>query len=176
MTIPDILREITASDVQIVEITGGEPLIQQNVLPLMRLLCDLDYTVLLETSGERDISKCDRRVHRIIDIKTPNSGAAGSFLESNYSELTKKDEIKFVITNREDFDWANDIVIRHHLSEKVRSVHFSPVMEQCSNEHIEGCQALDPRVLSRWMIDSGTKARLHFQLHKFIWPVYTRKV
>ena len=176
MTIPNILREITASTVQLVEITGGEPLIQQNVLPLMRLLCDLDYTVLLETSGERDISNCDQRVHRIIDIKTPNSGAGGSFLESNYSVLTKRDEIKFVITDRDDFDWANDVVHNYQLFEKVQSIHFSPVMEQCSNEHIEGCQELDPKELSQWMLSAGTKARLHFQLHKFIWPAYTRKV
>ncbi len=176
MTISDILKEITSSKIKLVEITGGEPLIQPNVHPLMCTLLDMGFTVLLETCGERDISVCDSRLHRIVDIKTPNSGAGNSFLASNYDDLTQKDEIKFVITDKQDYDWAVDVMSKYDLLKHVNAIHFSPVMEQYANEYILGCEGLDPQVLSQWMIDSGVQARLHFQMHKYIWPSYARKV
>ena len=159
-----------------IKVTGGEPLIQDAVHPLMTQLCDLGYTVLLETSGERSLVPCDHRVKKIVDIKTPCSGAPNSFLDTNFDVLQSSDEVKFVITNREDFDWAVHIVQSHALCSKVHGVHFSPVMEQKGNASIEGCEALEPETLANWIIDCGEPVRLQLQIHKYIWSPETRGV
>jgi 7-carboxy-7-deazaguanine synthase len=176
MSIDDILAQLDEMNTTLVQITGGEPLLQQNVHALMERLLDTGYQVLIETSGDRDISVCDSRVHRIIDIKTPNSGAADSFLESNYANLTDDDEVKFVITNRDDFDWAIEVVHSQMLLQKVRAVHFSPVMEQAGDQFIDGASKLEPMVLSDWILESNVPVRMHFQVHKYIWPPQTRGV
>ncbi len=160
----------------LIEITGGEPLLQKHVFALMKQLCDLDFTVMVETSGDRDISDCDARVQRIVDIKTPSSGAANSFLSSNFTHLQGKDEVKFVITNRDDFDWAIALVQEHNLLEVVRAVHFSPVMYQESNAMIAGCQSLAPKELAQWILDSGVSVRLHLQIHRYVWDQNARGV
>jgi 7-carboxy-7-deazaguanine synthase len=176
ISIEDILKQIQSMKTPLIEVTGGEPLLQQNVHLLIDTLLDSGHQVLLETSGERDISVCDPRVYRIIDIKTPCSGAAGSFLESNYDVLSSIDEVKFVICTREDFDWAIGIVQEHALIERVNAVHFSPVMEQPSDDFIQGCASLDPAELSDWILKSGLAIRMHLQVHKYIWPPQTRGV
>jgi 7-carboxy-7-deazaguanine synthase len=175
-TIHEVLDCLADMKTMLVEITGGEPLIQPNVHLLTAALLKDGYKVLLETSGERDISVCDSRIHRIVDIKTPNSGAAGSFMESNYGSLGMNDEVKFVIVNREDFDWAVKVVQQHSLLGRVKSVHFSPVVEQVGSESVAGCCGLDPKELSNWILESGEQVRLHLQLHKHIWSPETRGV
>ena len=174
--IHSILQEVQEYSTKLVEITGGEPLIQPNVYLLMDSLLDKGYEVLLETSGERDLSKCDSRIFRIVDIKTPCSGAADSFVEANYEHLTTRDEVKFVITNREDFDWAVATTLKHALLTKTKAVHYSPVMEQEGNSCIQGVERLEPALLSEWILSSGLPIRMHIQLHKYIWAPQLRGV
>ncbi len=169
MTLEQVIEQVQSYSGSLVEITGGEPLIQPAVHPLMKQLCDLGYHVLLETSGERNIESCDARVVKIIDIKTPCSGAGDSFLESNFDALVPHDELKFVITNREDFDWAVALVTQHGLLEKVRAIHCSPVMKQEANAHIDGCEELDPEQLAEWILESNQPLCLQLQIHKYIW-------
>src|SRR5213079_3176939 len=109
------------------EISGGEPLLQKNVLPLMSMLCDAGHTVLLETSGAHDISKVDPRVHRIMDLKTPGSGEVDKNLWSNIDHLTPGDEVKFVMGSREDYEWSHDKVQRYDLPSRCHAVLFSPI-------------------------------------------------
>jgi len=175
-SIQDVIDEVLDNGDSLVEVTGGEPLIHPQVHPFMKKLCDLGLQVLLETSGERDIQVCDPRIIRIIDIKTPNSGAGGSFLYSNIDDLRQSDEIKFVIIDREDFDWALQFVQEYNLLERVHAVHFSPVMEQAGNEHIQGCDGLEPVTLAQWILESGSAVRFHLQVHKYIWPPDKRGV
>ena len=176
LSIESILVKVRSFSTKVVEITGGEPLLQPHVYPLMDALLDEGYEVLLETSGERDLSTCDPRIYRIIDIKTPCSGAKDSFNEGNYKLLTARDEVKFVITNREDFDWAVQTVRQNNLVRKVKAVHFSPVMEQEGNSCIQGAEQLDPAVLSQWILSSRLPVRMHIQLHKYIWAPQLRGV
>src|SRR5438093_2242992 len=126
-TLDDILAEVLAFDCPLVEITGGEPLLQKNVLPLMTRLCDAGKTVLIETSGAHDISPIDPRVHRIMDLKTPGSGECARNLWSNIAHLTKRDELKFVIGSREDYEWSRKHVEEHDLAERCGAVLFSPI-------------------------------------------------
>jgi len=175
-SLDEIIKQVRKFRCSLVEITGGEPLLQPNVRDLMVRLCDLDYSVLLETSGQQAIGNCDSRVRRVVDIKTPNSGAGGSFLQENYEQLCEMDEVKFVITDRADFDWALRIVEEHSLQEKVCAVHFSPVMQQDANDCIAGCPALSPEVLAEWILESGKNIRLHMQLHRYVWSPNARGV
>ena len=175
-TLDEVLEQVGSFGISLVQITGGEPLAQTPVFQLIEMLCDQNYTVLIETSGVCDISACDPRAIKIVDIKTPSSGAKNSFLESNYASLAKQDEIKFVITNREDFEWACGLSIERNLLEIVSVVHFSPVTPQEGNEEIQGHEGLDPETLSGWLLDEAPWARLNLQLHKFIWPASMRGV
>ena len=174
--IDDIIAQVQTYNCPLVEITGGEPLMQHEVHVLMKALCDLDFEVMLETSGQLSIAQCDPRVSRIVDIKTPNSGASGSFLEANYDHLCLTDEIKFVIMNREDFDWALSIVRSKILLSQVHAVHFSPVMRQEANGCVQGCDALPPEVLAGWIQEAGEDIRLHLQLHRYVWAPDARGV
>jgi 7-carboxy-7-deazaguanine synthase len=176
LSIECIIAKVQTFNCPLVEITGGEPLIQPRIFELMERLCDLGFDVLVETSGQISIADCDPRVVRIVDIKTPNSGAADSFLESNVRELTDVDEVKFVITNREDFDWAVQLVRDNGICDVVNAVHFSPVMFQDGNDCIDGCEALSPEVLAQWILDSEENIRLHLQLHRYIWAPNARGV
>ena len=126
-TLKEILDAVAAFRCPLVEITGGEPLLQKNVLPLMSMLCDAGHTILLETSGAHDISKVDPRVHRIMDLKTPGSGEVDKNLWSNIDHLTLRDEVKFVMGSREDYEWSRDKVERYDLPRRCHAVLFSPI-------------------------------------------------
>ena len=174
--VEEVVEKVSEIGLPLVQITGGEPLVQGAAFDLIESLCNLDKTVLVETSGACDIVHCDSRAHLILDIKTPCSGAADSFLESNYECLSKSDEVKFVITNREDFDWAKKVVLRKKLIEIVKAVHFSPVMEQERNADVQGAQQLDPSVLAHWILTEAPWANLQLQIHKYIWAPTLRGV
>jgi 7-carboxy-7-deazaguanine synthase len=153
-----LLDDVLALDSPLVEITGGEPLLQKNVLPLMRLLCDAGKTLLIETGGAHDISSIDPRVHRIMDLKTPSSGECSRNLYSNIPHLTPRDEVKFVIGSREDYEWSRDKVIEHGLAARCGKVLFSPVFG-----------SIEPVRIVEWMLQDKVQARFQLQMHKFIW-------
>src|SRR6187401_816455 len=123
-TLKEIIEAVAEFRCALVEITGGEPLLQKNVLPLMSMLCDASHTVLLETSGAHDISNVDPRVHRIMDLKTPGSGECARNLFSNIEHLTQRDEVKFVIGSREDYEWSREQVHEHDLASRCGCVLF----------------------------------------------------
>ena len=163
--VSEILAEVLALDCPMVEVTGGEPLLQKNVLPLMTQLCDAGKTVLIETSGAHDIGKIDARVHRIMDLKTPSSGECARNLWSNIEHLTKRDEVKFVIGSREDYEWSREQVRVHRLSERCGCVLFSPIFGK-----------IEPREIVDWIIADKLPVRFQLQMHKFIWPPLQRGV
>lgn len=163
--VEEILADVLAIDCPLVEITGGEPLLQKNVLPLMASLCDADRTVLIETSGAHDISKVDPRVHRIMDLKTPSSGECARNLFANVAHLTKRDEVKFVLGSREDYEWARAQITEHRLADRVNAVLLSPVFGK-----------IDPRNIVEWMLADKVPARFQLQMHKFIWDPKTKGV
>jgi 7-carboxy-7-deazaguanine synthase len=164
-SLDEIFSEVLAFDCSLVEITGGEPLLQKNVLPLMTALCNADRTVLIETSGAHDISKIDPRVHRIMDLKTPSSGESQRNLYSNIACLNHLDEVKFVIGSREDYEWSREQIERHRLNDRVRAVLLSPVFG-----------AIEPRQIVEWMLADRVKARFQLQIHKLIWEPRARGV
>jgi 7-carboxy-7-deazaguanine synthase len=164
-TLEDILEAIATCDCRLVEITGGEPLLQKNVLPLMTMLCDSGYTVLLETSGAHDISKVDARVHRIMDLKTPGSGEVDKNYWPNIDHLTLRDEVKFVIGTREDYEWAREKVQRYGLASRCHAVLFSPIFGR-----------IDPRQIVEWILEDKVNVRFQLQMHKFIWSPTQRGV
>jgi 7-carboxy-7-deazaguanine synthase len=161
----DIFAAVAAYRCPLVEITGGEPLLQKNVLPLMSMLCDSDYTVLLETSGAHDISKVDPRVHRIMDVKTPGSGEVKKNLWSNLDYLTARDEVKFVMGSREDYEWSRDKALCYNLPSRCRAVLFSPIFGR-----------IDPREIVEWILADKLNVRFQLQMHKFIWRPTQRGV
>ena len=161
----EILDAVAAYRCRLVEITGGEPLLQKNVLPLISMLCDSGRTVLLETSGAHDISKVDPRVHRIMDLKTPGSGEVGKNLWSNIDHLTAGDEVKFVMGSREDYEWSRDKVQHYDLPSRCRAVLFSPIFSR-----------IDPREIVEWILADNLNVRFQLQMHKFIWKPTQRGV
>jgi 7-carboxy-7-deazaguanine synthase len=165
MSVDEVVADVTARGCGVVEVTGGEPLLQPDVFPLMQRLLDAGHTVLVETGGHRSIAPVPKGVIRIMDVKCPGSGEADQNLWSNLAELTPHDEVKFVIADRTDYDYARDVVQREGLLAKVNAVLFSPV-------HGE----LDPRVLSEWVIADRLPVRVQLQLHKYIWSPSTRGV
>ena len=178
-TVDEVVQEVCSHSVGLVEITGGEPLLQKAVHPLTTALCDLGKEVLIESSGACDISRCDPRAIRIVDIKTPGSGEADRNLWSNLDHLTQRDEVKFVITDRADYVWAKSVIQRRRLAERCGAVLMSPVFEQPPGEEISGCPGLDPSALAQWMLADpwlGGTVRLQMQLHKFIWSAEARGV
>lgn len=175
-SIESIIEAVLQYTTCLVEITGGEPLLQAGVHDLMTRLCDLGRTVLLETSGACDIASCDPRVVRILDFKTPGSGEVDRNLWSNVEHLTKRDEVKFVITDRRDYEWSREVVRRHDLASRVTAVHFSPVFEQAAGVEIAGCAGLPHADLARWILDDMLPVRLQTQLHKVIWHPQARGV
>src|SRR5438477_7231129 len=164
-TLQEIVDAVAAFQCPLVEITGGEPLMQKNVLPLMTMLADAGQTVLLETSGAHDISKVDPRVHRIMDLKTPGSGECARNLFSNIEHLTKRDEVKFVIGSRADYEWSREKMREHNLAARCHAVLFSPIFGR-----------IDPREIVEWMLADNIEARFQLQMHKFIWSPTTRGV
>ena len=164
-TLGEILDAVTGYDCKLVEVTGGEPLLQKNVLPLMTLLADAGRTILLETSGAHNISEVDPRVHRIMDLKTPGSGEVERNLFSNIAHLTKRDEVKFVIGSREDYEWSRAQVSEHRLAERCHAVLFSPIFGR-----------IDPREIVEWVLADNLPVRFQLQMHKFIWTPTQRGV
>jgi len=155
----------------LVEITGGEPMLQEReVVPLMQSLLDMGFTVLLETSGERPLETVPKGVVKIVDVKCPDSGAPDSFRVQNLDTLDSKDEVKFVINSRADYEFAHAFVSQHGLGRRVNAVLFSPAFEKkaAGARDASHC-SVDPRELAEWMLADNVPARLSLQLHKFIW-------
>src|SRR6516165_7205751 len=154
-----------------VEITGGEPMLQEReVVPLMETLLSAGYTVLLETSGERPLDNVPRQVVKIVDVKCPHSGEGGTFREENLQYLTARDELKFVVASRTDYEFAREFVHEHRLNGKGPSVILSPAFRKdaSGSRDVSHC-LVDPRDLAEWMLGDGLNARLGLQIHKFIW-------
>ncbi len=162
--VEDVVAEVLRFHCDLVELTGGEPLLQPAVHELAEALLARGKTVMIETGGHRDISVLDARVRRIVDVKTPSSGEAERMLWSNLEGLRDGDEVKFVIQDRADFDYSVDVVRRHDLEGRVPLL-FSPVHGR-----------LEPAELARWILESGVNARLQLQLHKLLWPHAMRGV
>lgn len=164
LTVGEVVSRALAYGDQLVEVTGGEPLLQPESLPLMALLADAGRTVLLETSGSLDVAPVDPRVRVILDLKTPGSGEVESNLWSNLDALKPNDEVKFVICDRRDFDWAAEVVATHRLTRRC------PVLISPAHDRVE------PAELAAWVLDSGLQVRLQLQLHKLLWGPNARGV
>lgn len=163
-SIDEVLAKVQAYECRLVEVTGGEPLVQPESLPLLTRLCDAGYTVLLETSGAVDIAPVDPRAHIILDVKCPGSGMTDRMHWPNLSKLAVKDEAKFVLADRVDYDWAREILARYDLASRC-SVLFSPVFG-----------ALDVRQLAEWILADRLPVRFQLQMHKYIWAPDMRGV
>ena len=174
--VAELLEEVLAIDCPLVELTGGEPLAQKSVFPLMEALCDAGRTVLIETSNSIRIDQCDQRVIRILDLKTPGSGECDRNLMENLDDLRPADEIKFVIVDRADYDWARSMMQEHRLAERCASVLMSPVFEQAQGLEIAGRKGLPPHQLAAWILEDAIDVRMQLQMHKFIWHPSTRGV
>jgi 7-carboxy-7-deazaguanine synthase len=155
----------------LVEITGGEPMLQQRELePFMQRLLDAGYTVLMETSGERPLANVPAGVVKIVDVKCPHSGEADTFDLENLLSFRPHDEVKFVISDRVDYEFARDFVARHGLANKVNALLFSPAFRKEAKGARDASQCLvDPQHLAEWMLADDVPARLGLQMHKFIW-------
>jgi 7-carboxy-7-deazaguanine synthase len=165
MSIDEVIDAVNRFECPVVEITGGEPLLQKEVYPLMdRLLAD-GRTVLIETGGHRSIADVPTGVIKIVDVKCPGSGEAEKMDWSNLSRLTKNDQVKFVIKDREDYEYARDVTTRERLTERVDAVLFSPVHG-----------VLYPRELAAWILADRLSVRLQLQAHKYIWGPDVRGV
>lgn len=158
MTLAAIVDEVARHRPRYVCVTGGEPLAQPNCVPLLQRLCEAGYEVSLETSGALDISATDRRVSRVLDLKTPGSGEVRRNRYENIAELTANDQVKFVICSREDYDWAVSKLIEYGLDRRAGEVLFSPSHGQ-----------VDVRDLADWIVADNLPVRLQLQLHKIIW-------
>jgi 7-carboxy-7-deazaguanine synthase len=158
--------------VPLVELTGGEPLLQEEIYPLAERLLAAGYTVLIETSGERSITRLAKDVIKIVDVKCPDSGEADTFLGSNLEALSGQDEVKFVISTRRDYEFAREFTKEHRLEERVKAVLFSPVFADPEGKW----EGLEPRTMVEWILADGLPVRLGLQLHKFVWHPATRGV
>jgi 7-carboxy-7-deazaguanine synthase len=169
----EIVAQIEAlSPCRLIEFTGGEPMLQaRELLPLMIRLLEADYTLMIETSGERPLTEIPKAVHKIVDVKCPGAGAAANtFLMENLEALTQNDEVKFVLTNREDYDFARDFIRTHALHEKAGQILLSPAFNKSPSPlRTTDNATLDPRKLVEWMLADGLPSRLSLQIHKFIW-------
>jgi 7-carboxy-7-deazaguanine synthase len=175
-TIGSIVDEIRTSGATLVELTGGEPLAQKRSFDLMAILCDEGFTVLVETSGAIDIRPCHPKAIRILDIKTPGSGEVDRNLWSNLDDLRPHDEVKFVLLDRADYEWAREKIREHRLADRSRAVLMSPAFPQKKGLEILGCPGLDPRALAEWILADRLPVRQQTQLHKLIWDPGTRGV
>jgi 7-carboxy-7-deazaguanine synthase len=158
--------------ISLVELTGGEPLLQSDAAELARRLTAENYTVLVETSGERFVGILPQQVVKIVDVKCPDSGEGGTFLLDNLKAVDNKDEIKFVIGSRRDYEFARDFFTAHELVRRVKQVLFSPVFPDPNGSW----SGLDARLLAEWILADRLPVRLGLQLHKFIWHPSTRGV
>ncbi len=165
MSIDDVLGHVREYGCDVVEITGGEPLLQKDVYPLMRRLLDEGRTVLLETGGHRSVDEVPEGVIRVIDVKCPGSGEAEQTCWANLERLRPADEVKFVIKDRVDYEYARDVVARHDLIGRCAAVLFSPVHA-----------VLPPKTLAEWMLADRLAVRLQLQAHKYVWGADVRGV
>jgi 7-carboxy-7-deazaguanine synthase len=165
MSVDEVVAAVERHGCPLVEITGGEPLLQEDVYPLMTRLAAAGKTVMLETGGHRSIARVPPDVLKIVDVKCPGSGEADRNDWSNLDVLAPHDEVKFVIKDREDYEFAKDVIVRHRLDARAAAVLLSPVHG-----------VLEPRTLSEWMLADDLPARLQLQLHKYIWTPSTRGV
>ena len=165
MSVDDVLAEVDRYACPLVEVTGGEPLLQPDVYPLMTRLLESGKTVLIETGGHRSIAQVPAGVERIMDVKCPGSGEAEKNDWSNLTQLTSTDQVKFVLKDRADYEYAREILTRERLTERVAAVLFSPVHG-----------VLEARQLAEWMLGDRLPVRLQLQAHKFIWSPETRGV
>ena len=165
MSIPEIMRSIAAYPTRLALVTGGEPMLQKDVHELFAALIENGYTTLLETGGHEPLAAVDARVHKIMDFKCPSSGMSDRNYYANADCLTLNDEVKFVIADMDDFDWACGIVRKFDLTSRVQAVHFSPVFGKIS---FAG--------LAAWILNCGLDIRMQPQLHKIIWPEISRGV
>jgi 7-carboxy-7-deazaguanine synthase len=163
--IEQVLEQVDRFDCPLVEVTGGEPLLQEDVYPLMQGLLDRGRTVLLETGGHRSTARVPEQVVTILDVKCPGSGEAEKMDWSNLHLLRPHDEVKFVISDRADYEYARDVIARHNLAHRAAAIHLSPVHD-----------VMHPRTLSEWVLADHLPVRMQLQLHKFIWDPSTRGV
>ena len=165
MSVDEVLATVDRFDCDLVEVTGGEPLLQDDVYPLMERLLAAGRTVMLETGGHRPIDRVPSAVIKIVDVKCPGSGEADRNDWANLDRLAAHDQVKFVVKDRGDYEFARDVIARHGLAARAGAVLLSPVHG-----------VLEPRMLSEWMLADRLPARLQLQLHKFIWHPSTRGV
>ncbi|SEQ34062.1 MULTISPECIES: 7-carboxy-7-deazaguanine synthase QueE [Pseudomonas] len=158
MSLDEIVERVAQYKPRYVCVTGGEPLAQPNCLPLLERLCDAGYEVSLETSGALDVAPVDRRVVKVVDLKTPGSAEVSRNLYDNIDHLTPNDQVKFVICSREDYEWAVFKLIQYRLDERVDEVLFSPSHQQVT-----------PRQLAEWIVEDNLPVRFQLQLHKILW-------
>ena len=173
MTLQEVLTEVARLSPSggLVEITGGEPMLQEReVIPLMEQLLDADYEVLLETSGERPLARVPKEVIKIVDVKCPHSGEPDTFAIENLKALHPHDELKFVLTDRADYEFARDFVLERGLAQRVHAILFSPAFEKTASgtRDTSHCQ-LDPQEFAQWILEDNVPARLSLQIHKLIW-------
>jgi len=180
MTVEDVLAEVDRvssrgagipARLPLVEITGGEPMLQEReAIPLMERLLAASYKVLLETSGERPLVRVPKEVIKIVDVKCPHSGEPDTFARENLAALEPHDELKFVLTDRTDYEFARDFVAEHQLAGRVHGIHFSPAFrKEASGERDTSDCLLDPALLAQWILAEDVPARLSLQIHKLIW-------
>ena len=156
----------------LIEFTGGEPMLQhKELLPLMQRLLEQGYTLMMETSGERPLADVPKDVHKIVDVKCPGAGsAANSFHLANLDALTPRDEVKFVLSDRTDYEFAREFIRTHALETKCGSILLSPAFNKAPSDlRTTDNATLDPRFVVDWMLEDGLPARLSLQIHKFIW-------
>lgn len=157
MDLDEIVSKVAEFNPRYVCVTGGEPLAQPNCIPLLTALCDRGYEVSLETSGAMDISKVDKRVSRVMDLKTPGSGEESKNRYENIELLNTHDQLKFVVCHRDDYDWAKEKLHQHQLNERCE-VLFSPIHGQ-----------LQPAELAEWVVEDNLPVRMQIQMHKYLW-------
>ena len=165
MAIAEIVAQVESYRCPLVEITGGEPLLQEGVYALCAALLDAGEQVLIETSGASDVARLDPRVIKIMDLKCPGSGEAERNLWSNLRHLTAKDEVKFVISDRTDYEWTRQVIAEHALAPRVNAILLSPAFGR-----------IELANLAAWMLEDRLPARLQLQMHKYIWSPTTRGV
>ena len=164
-SLDEVVADVLAFNCPLVEITGGEPLLQEDVYPLMERLLAAGKTVLLETGGHRSTARVPSGVVKIVDVKCPGSGESGRTDWANLDRLTARDELKFVLQDQTDYEYARGIVTAHRLAGRCGALLFSPVHGR-----------LDPRALARWVLADGLPVRVQLQVHKYIWGEEARGV
>ncbi|HTA86304.1 MAG TPA: radical SAM protein [Silvibacterium sp.] len=172
LTEDEVVAEIAKlAPVRLIEFTGGEPLLQEReLIPLIERLLGTGYELMIETSGERPVENVPKAVHKIIDVKCPGSREAGRFRMTNLASLTERDELKFVITNRDDYEFARDFIRTNALESRGAQLLLSPAFSKTpSLERSTANCLLDPRELVEWMLVDGLNARLSLQIHKYVW-------